>query len=882
MRNVWWAMALVTVGLGCSAGDPPGGADPFVDAGMRLDAGPRVDAGPRMDAPTDRGAIPDAPALDAPVRDGSSSDAVAMDAARDAGAVDAAALRCAPGIDTDRDGINNDEECRLGTDPFQADSDGDGLTDGVEARYPKVCVAASRPAQRRPPAVCTSMSGCQAGEMCLGLDPRNRDTDGDGVSDGVEDPSGDARIDASRGETDPRLWDTDGDGVSDGASGIAICRPTGLATVSQVALPGTGVQAGHDPRFTRSARITGTMGRGALVLDDPAAAVAGLVVAGPSQGDVRAEATRVEALVVSGLGAGTTAVLVGRAVTTHEGNPGVSSTYRVARATSASALRDGLAPSLVGAPAMAGPAVGAAAEFLVDVTTVRRTMGRSANTTDVVVTVAPRASLENRALPTAIRATDLVNATALAESDRGLGFHCQTTRAPAPRVVDFVWTVDVSVSMNPHQQNLGDTATRFFQDLGRAGIDFRVAVLRAQVTAFNFNTPGLVWVEGTSPTGARDLARSVTVGRYMDQVSDTSAPYPQPAGEFSVQLHEEPLAAGVLAVSSLQNGTTMGAPLARRFRPGALLVAFFVGDETGRNDDMRYFALDTARWGATYPARLQSATAFYRTRNVLTFGLVNDARTDCAANDVRDFRKCLILGNGGAYIPIATATGADIQAAMDRIVAAVIGATSPYRLERAPITSTLKVRVRGQEVPRSRVDGFDYDPAANSVVFFGATHRPRMGDEVVISYRLWQPCPPVGSMCSNDGECCAPRVCRFGRCEAPCAPVMAACQADTDCCAPNRCVGNRCAPATTCRAVGDRCTLDGDCCAPNRCTGGVCEPPPPCRPVGMACTRPEDCCSTTCTGGMCARPPCRPTSGSCTSPEDCCSMFCVNGGCAPG
>jgi hypothetical protein len=62
---------------------------------------------------------------------------------------------------------------------------------------------------------------------------------------------------------------------------------------------------------------------------------------------------------------------------------------------------------------------------------------------------------------------------------------------------------------------------------------------------------------------------------------------------------------------------------------------------------------------------------------------------------------------------------------MDRIVAAVIGATSPYRLERPAITSTLKVRVRGREVPRSRRDGFDYDPSANSVVFFGATHRPR-------------------------------------------------------------------------------------------------------------------------------------------------------------
>ena len=56
-----------------------------------------------------------------------------------------------------------------------------------------------------------------------------------------------------------------------------------------------------------------------------------------------------------------------------------------------------------------------------------------------------------------------------------------------------------------------------------------------------------------------------------------------------------------------------------------------------------------------------------------------------------------------------------VSEARSKIVSAVIGATSPYRLERPAITSTLKVRVRGREVPRSRVDGFDYDPSATHV-----------------------------------------------------------------------------------------------------------------------------------------------------------------------
>jgi hypothetical protein len=75
---------------------------------------------------------------------------------------------------------------------------------------------------------------------------------------------------------------------------------------------------------------------------------------------------------------------------------------------------------------------------------------------------------------------------------------------------------------------------------------------------------------------------------------------------------------------------------------------------------------------------------------------------------------------------------------MARIVDAVAGATSQYRLDRSPITATIKVRVRGMDVPRSRSEGFDYDPASRSVVFYGRTYRPNMGDEVVISYRVWE------------------------------------------------------------------------------------------------------------------------------------------------
>jgi len=78
-------------------------------------------------------------------------------------------------VDTDGDGLFDREEPALGTDPFDADSDNDGLSDGVEVNVD-------------------------------GTDPNDPDTDDDGLSDGVE-------VD---GGTDPTLADTDGDGLGDG------------------------------------------------------------------------------------------------------------------------------------------------------------------------------------------------------------------------------------------------------------------------------------------------------------------------------------------------------------------------------------------------------------------------------------------------------------------------------------------------------------------------------------------------------------------------------------------------------------------------------------------------------------------------------------------
>ncbi len=115
--------------------------------------------------------------------------------------------------DHDADGLTNLHEFLIGTDPADADSDHDGLSDGQE------------------------ILGFNFNGHVIHTDPRNPDSDGDGISDGDEaagilvgtttywtnpanaDTDGDglADNDEVRLGTDPTRSDTDGDGLADGA-----------------------------------------------------------------------------------------------------------------------------------------------------------------------------------------------------------------------------------------------------------------------------------------------------------------------------------------------------------------------------------------------------------------------------------------------------------------------------------------------------------------------------------------------------------------------------------------------------------------------------------------------------------------------------------------
>jgi large repetitive protein len=145
-----------------------------------------------------------------------------------------------PPADTDGDGLPDTVELVIGTDPLDADSDDDGLRDGFEANYGDDTDEDGTINALDPDSdgdgiydgtergVVTAPAGTDPtrGFFVPDADPATRtsmvnaDTDHGGVSDGIEDPDHDGRIEL--GETDPNNpaddnpdGDRDGDNITD-------------------------------------------------------------------------------------------------------------------------------------------------------------------------------------------------------------------------------------------------------------------------------------------------------------------------------------------------------------------------------------------------------------------------------------------------------------------------------------------------------------------------------------------------------------------------------------------------------------------------------------------------------------------------------------------
>lgn len=131
-------------------------------------------------------------------------------------------------LDSDDDGLMDaTERWKLLTHPANPDSDGDGLPDNLE-----LAITTTLPDLDGNGALKgTDLSRCALdADTSSKSDPLKADSDGDGLSDGVEDKNHNGRYDASSSgnaqETHPGDLDSDDDGLTDGAEVVGYIPPT--------------------------------------------------------------------------------------------------------------------------------------------------------------------------------------------------------------------------------------------------------------------------------------------------------------------------------------------------------------------------------------------------------------------------------------------------------------------------------------------------------------------------------------------------------------------------------------------------------------------------------------------------------------------------------
>ncbi len=663
-----------------------------------------------------------------------------------------------PPPDTDGDGLTDGEEAALGTNPLSPDSDDDGLDDGTE--------------------------------VAMGLDPLDGDSDGDGLGDGEElaqwgtDPANPDSDDDGLSDPDelglgldPLDPDSDDDGTPDGAETEAVaCAGSNLAAPQFLQSDaGTFTLAVH-PGVTQVTANTAAPDSTAHALNYawPDMVMAAGVATRPLPG----ETEDVDGLADWLTGrAGTVCPVsvrsTGNKITSFDGQHDMKSMVILDLACPGDAdlsqVRNQLLADTLEVPAeqlsgLPGGALGGGGDMVLAFLLEHK--GPEAPFV-VVLTVSPRAQFDDPLGMGRVIASDLAGGAALAsyaESAAGAveydGFAaaCEAFVGTTARA-DFVWSVDNSGSMNDDQEVVADNVPLFTQLLENAGLDYRLAVTYQTCSNLDSGSmqaglsPGIVdlitWdeIEGDDDVCVSTISTAAPVNGNLCNGHFTTA-----LGEFQDCVMDDiggkgqefTLSTGLLALDRALPRAE-GDPT--KLRPGAATILVVMTDEHEEafEDEISWLG-DEMPTTASKIQQLAQVTDPYvqwlvaEPVHAKVFGLFYipgqfDENLDGEAS-VGIYRVVNETGGSAGHL----AQG-DLLPALQEIVSAAIGYASTVLFGQTPIPMTLKVALAhpgqdAQEIPRSRVEGFEYDAAANGLIFHGAWV-PEDGDAIAVSYLYW-------------------------------------------------------------------------------------------------------------------------------------------------
>jgi len=733
------------------------------------------------------------------------------------------------GEDQNSDGTKQATE----TDPRKRDTDGDGISDGVELGATTNLDAAN----------CTNfVADADPGTT---TDPVNPDSDGDGVSDGAEDTNQNGKTDP--GELDPKAKDVTGPAgqvctannlrpvtfQSEEGPDIKLALPPTFTEVTQIKAAGTEVGevrglVGYDSTtktaflvFRRAAPPNAT---------DPLGDEEGLRPAIQSKGALSNRTAQV--------------------FKTWDGHNAVQAFYDQAgtgvdlkRRTDA--LVDALLPGTTGR--LSAAAAGVNGDFRLQALFVHRS--NQSVVVLIAVTQLSAVTGANRSSPTAFSAKDLSDGSALAQFGEPTAVQCERFAIP-PAKVDFLFVVDDSGSMRTSQLSLATAAQSAVDALNASSLDWRMAMVTSDYHFGTYANTGKLrqftrnvnkvkaWLTQNSACQANNVCSVVpTTPTTADCPGQGSTSQGSNGGcwvSIGGSGTESVLGAARKAIDDITPGTAPGGTESpTQARQDATLVVVILGDADDQTAGYTAIAHecdgDTDRAG-TGCENVQNFVNFFgsvtsasaptnKTGKLITVhGIVCPSGSACGCTETNPPTPCTLSNSSREFNPqpingvpqqrharVVNATGGvlgsiidtnSIDASMEAIINDAIG-NAGYRTLKPPIGASIKVAVSqvrnpaactANNIPRSTVNGFDFDGSARTLSLFGACRPVDQNATAAVSYQYWVDAvndPDGGTPCEDDPN-----------------------YSPTE---PDHCTG----PTLGCNAAGDQCV-----CKPN--CGGSC------------------------------------------------------------
>jgi hypothetical protein len=636
--------------------------------------------------------------------------------------------QCDDPRDTDGDGT---------PDHLDADSDNDGVADSDEDRNGDGVVGSCT-------LQCAVASHCGPDAYC------SLPADGAGLGTCVD-------LTCMDGETDPRNNDSDGDGVPDLQEGTFICNaqtpnnPFGLRPIKYV-----DSSEGQYPESNWRLALDVAAVEGVPAISNPTLldaaytfdrTEAGSQVAGflaSRSAGASSALNETSALLLNLESAPFIAGVAVRASGTNTTSlDGFDTVLEASFEVTTTSLLDVIAVRrIVTAAALGRPAgeltfppagwVGTPdTRFVVTVQSIRRA---AAVQTLFVGAVARTVSADDPTRSTAFHLSDASNGTGVAQSGNGERRECEQFLADRQARADIIWVVDESGSTSDDRARIAANASLFFDRAVAAGLDFRLGV-----TDMNDTQNGIFASRQAGGTGDRWLTPADQAQFEID-VQDPSGPDAADGG------NEHGLTQGRAAMMRHLPRNNADPQM---IREDAKLVIIYVTDE--KADEIEDEAI--LGEGNLEPSPAQQAQIDALVAPFLADFLDNDATAHLIAEPLPFSAVC---SGGGAehaygYYELVNATAGqlgsicqlDLTATIDALIDDIIGGSSPIVLGTFPISTSISVSRNGVPISRSRQSGFDYRGSSNAIVFYNQPFIPGMPSEIVVSYRRWAEQVPV-------------------------------------------------------------------------------------------------------------------------------------------